>query len=140
MQYAVATYAVTSLHKKPKQLWQILAGQGKSRIIATAAIYALTERDFQNVHIVYPSKHLMVRDKETYTQQIDLVDCEEKVHYHEDLEFETNKGDLVIIDEVDYFIYSDPKAFYKFQVTRKIIGFTATASTKAIKGLEHSVF
>ena len=68
MQYSIATYAVSSLHRRPKQMCQIFAGQGKSRIIATAAIHALTERDIPNVHIVYPSAHLMERDKRSYEQ------------------------------------------------------------------------
>ena len=68
------------------------------------------------------------------------MDYEEKVHYHDGLDFETEKGDLIIIDEVDYFIYGDTKDFYEFQLNKRIIGFTATASTKEVKGLERTVF
>lgn len=62
MQYSIAIYAVASLHRRPKQLWMIHAGQGKSRIIAAAAFHALTESNINNVHIVYPTAHLMERD------------------------------------------------------------------------------
>jgi len=62
MQFSMATFAVHSLHRHPKQLWKFFSGQGKSRIVATAALYALTERDIPNVHIVFPMAHLMVRD------------------------------------------------------------------------------
>lgn len=69
-----------------------------------------------------------------------MTDFEKNVHYHDDLIFESEKGDLIIIDEVDHFIYGDTKQFYFFQQNKKIIGFTVTASTKEIKGLERSVF
>lgn len=66
MQWAIGAFAVASVHRKPKQVWQIFAGQGKSRIIAAAATYALTEKDVPNVHFVYPTAHLKVRDKGSY--------------------------------------------------------------------------
>ena len=63
MQFSLATFAVASLHRHPKQLWKFFSGQGKSRIVATAALYALNETIIENVHIVFPTAHLMVRDK-----------------------------------------------------------------------------
>ena len=41
MQEAIAIFAIASLHKRPKQLWQIVSGQGKSRIIATVGLVAI---------------------------------------------------------------------------------------------------
>ncbi len=66
MQYSIAAYAVASLHKRPKQVWEIFAGQGKSRMIASAALDALVETNTGNVHIVFPTAHLMKRDQNTY--------------------------------------------------------------------------
>ncbi len=108
MQFSIAIYAVASLHKRPKQLWQLYAGQGKSRIIAAAALHALMERDINNVHIVFPTTHLMERDKLAFESYFFLTDNDEAIHYHDDLEFVTEKGDLVIIDEVDHSIYDIP--------------------------------
>ena len=42
------------------------------------------------------------------------MDYEDNVIYHDDLDFETEKGDLIIIDEIDSFIYGDTKDFYEF--------------------------
>ena len=140
MQYAIGAYAVASLHKRPKQIWEIFAGQGKSRCIASAALYALGETACENVHFVFPTAHLMERDQQTYKVHFDCTDHQDHVHYHVDFAFETEKGDLIIVDEADYFIYDDPEAFYQFQLNKRVIGFTATASRKDIKGLERSVF
>ena len=41
MQTSIAMFAVASLQRRPKQLWQVPSGQGKSRILATAALHAL---------------------------------------------------------------------------------------------------
>ena len=41
MQISIAMFAVASLHKRPKQMWQLPSGQGKSRIIAAAGLHAL---------------------------------------------------------------------------------------------------
>jgi len=43
---------------------------------------------------------------------------EERIHYHDDLNFDATKNDIVIIDEADYFIYEDPEAFFKFQANK----------------------
>lgn len=82
----------------------------------------------------------MDRDEAAFESFFILTDFEENVHYHDSLVFETGKGDLVIIDEADYFIYNDPDAFYKFQQNKKVLGFTATASNKNTNGLERMVF
>ena len=69
-----------------------------------------------------------------------MTDFEECAHYHSDLDFEPKKNSIIIIDEIDYFIYGDTGHFYSFQLKQRIIGFTATASSKEIQGLERSVF
>jgi len=99
---------VASIHNRKKQLWQIYGGQGKSRIMAAAGAHALTKTIISHVHFVFPTAHLMERDKGLYIRFFDLMDLEEKVHYYDNLDFDTEKGDLVIIDEVDHFIYDDP--------------------------------
>ena len=133
-------YAIACRYKHPKQLWQLHAGQGKSRIIAAAALYALNETEIQNVHVVFPTTHLMERDKQAFEKYFYFAGKEDAVHYNDDLKFESVKGDLVIIDEVDHSIYNIPEEFFKFQQTKYIIGFTATASLKETSGLERSVF
>ena len=66
MQHSIAVFAVASLHRRPKQLWTIYGGQGKSRIIAAAAMHALNEEKVENVHFVFPSRHLMKRDEKAF--------------------------------------------------------------------------
>ena len=66
MQHSIAVFAVASLHRRPKQLWTIYGGQGKSRIIAAAAMHALNEEKVENVHFVFPTKHLMKRDEKAF--------------------------------------------------------------------------
>ena len=39
LQYAIAGYAMESLTKELKQMWEIMSGLGKTRIIHTAALY-----------------------------------------------------------------------------------------------------
>ena len=64
-----------------------------------------------------------------YDSYFFVTNHEDEVHYHEDLEFDIERGDLVVIDEVDHFIYDNPEKFFQFQLGKKILGFTATAST-----------
>ena len=114
MQESIAIFAIASLHKRPKQLWQIVAGQGKSRIIATAGLHALAETKTSDVHFVFPSKHLMERDKKLFEPWLYMTDFEGSAHYHSDLDFEPKKNSIIIIDEIDYFIYGDTGDFYSF--------------------------
>ena len=57
------------------------------------------------------------------------------IQYHIGLDFKTNDNDLIIIDEADQLILSDPQKFYKFSQRKFCICLTATADNKDQDGV-----
>lgn len=82
---------------------------GKSRIIATASLIAAMNGI--TVNIVFPNSVLLQRDREDFKDYWQLSSSEEKVKYHQDLNFSVEKDELVIIDESDVFIYNHTDQF-----------------------------
>ena len=56
----------------------------------------------------------MKRDQLTFADHFDMTSYDEFVHYHANLDFDPEPDDLIIIDEIDYFIYGDTGRFYFF--------------------------
>jgi hypothetical protein len=69
-----------------------------------------------------------------------LSGYEDKVSYHENIEFPAKKNDVVIIDEADLVIFKDPKKFMAFSLKASIICLTASTPDVKSGALEESVF
>ena len=76
----------------------------------------------------------MNRDKKDFVLWWELLRFEEKVEYHVGIDFETQPNELVIVDEADSLIFSDPRKFLNFIDTRPCICFTATPDSSVIEG------
>lgn len=81
------------------------------------------------IHVVFSSEHLLQRDK---TDAVDILfyieDYDTKVDYRVGIDFEPEAGALILIDEADVYMFSDPEKFRKFTSANVCIGFTATAA------------
>ena len=121
-------------------MWELFAGMGKSRIIAWSVLTLLHHSPIKNVHIVIPIKSLMERDKNAFADYW-IISCKEnRVHYHSDLNFASTLDDITIIDEADFLLFKDPKAFGEAIKSTRVICMTATMATKDPKLLERDVF
>lgn len=89
-----------------------------------AAICFITKM-FDSIHLVYDKTDLMARDKKDFEDYWELLDRFDNVFYHDKLPT-PKKGDLIIVDEADVFIFSDPALFAKIIESCACICFTAT--------------
>jgi len=104
-QLAVAIYSVGLSEKKLKQLWQLPAGTGKSRVIATAALVWAKTNPRGNIVIVIPNELLHARDEATFKNLWRLGNIEDRVRYVSSLPEGISTGDLVLLDEADHLLF-----------------------------------
>ena len=123
-QACIAAYSVTQLETVNSQMWELPAGMGKSRVIATMALI-LALSNFK-VHIVVPIEALMERDKKEYNEYWVKSNTSGCVVYHTGLNFEIPDGDIIICDEADYLMFKDPNLFYDVASKSCMIAMTAS--------------
>ena len=139
MQCAICAYSVAQLKQARRQLWKIHAGSGKSRIIAGIALIMLKyNKQYKRVHIVVPNKSLLQRDMVDYADYYRDI-AQDKIVYHEQLDFEPHKDDFVLIDETDTLIYRKPDKFLKLCNKVPMICFSATSKPQSDEQLESLV-
>ena len=63
----------------------------------------------------------------------------ERIHHHSQLSDEWTAEDLVIVDEADCFIFSDPAAFSLAMQSTNTVCFTASAADSDLSNLEAKV-
>ena len=78
------------------------------------------------VHMVFPNEYLMNRDKKDFEVYWDLRSMGDRIVYHPNLDFECGATDIMICDEADAFIFSDPTKFNAFIFNKMCICLTAT--------------
>ena len=111
-------------------MWQIQTGLGKSFIIATIALIALTI-GVNTVYIITPTDALKNRDKDDFMHFFQQGVNEGKVNYRKDLNHKCKPGELIIVDEADYFMFNKPEAFFKYvREAEAIVCMTATGSDR----------
>jgi len=84
----VAAYSVFVLPKFYHQMWQLPAGTGKSRVIATAALVWAKNTKAGKVHIVTPNELLKKRDESAFAKLWGYGQIEGRVVYHSSAAFE----------------------------------------------------
>jgi len=87
-------------------MWQLPAGTGKSRVIATAALVWAKNVKEGKVHIVTPSELLKKRDEATFAELWGFGQIEGRVVYHSNAAFEAAEEDLIILDEADSVVFN----------------------------------
>jgi len=138
-QLAVAIYAVGLSEKRYKQLWQLPAGTGKSRVIATAALVWAKANVGGNIHIVIPNELLHARDEATFKNLWRLGHIEDRVRYVSSLPKGVADGDLVLLDEADHLIFSQTDAVRELLAAHKVLAFTATITKSNFESVEIDV-
>ena len=115
LQLAVAFCAVQLLEKHHKQFHTWVGGGGKSRIMATIGLLALTYlKKYRKVHFVFCNKLLLEKDQPDFTDVWKMVLSGCKISYHTDLNFRPQADEVVILDEGDFFVFGQAKKFYEF--------------------------
>ena len=112
-------------------------GFGKTTIICSTALGALLASDFEKVHLVSPNKSLSQRDRNETERIYSLSNTTEQIEYHSDLEFEVSDKDLVLVDELDFFMFKQTEHLLKLQ--GRVIGFSATISDEHQVGYESKI-
>ena len=140
MQKAIAFFAAGMINLKPRQIWLLEAGSGKSRMIASLALCLLLKTSCKHIHILIPNSLLLKRDQIEYSDYFMLCDQQDSVSYHETLDFEIKQDSVVLVDEADHFILSDPKLFARIISKIKTICFTATVCDNKSDLIERQIF
>jgi hypothetical protein len=117
-------------------MWVVPAGQGKSRITHSIALFLLLTGAASHIYMVFSSKRLMLRDLQEYTYFWDLAGLTDKVSYEVGLAFERSDSSMLVIDESDNLLFKDPLAFKTMMATSRCICLTATADDNNRKGAE----
>jgi len=68
-----------------------------------------------------------------------LLDDPNLVESHTDIDFEVQDGELVIVDESDSLMYSDPEKFRDFVAKCACVCFTATPDDQELNGMDAKV-
>jgi hypothetical protein len=89
-------------------MWVVPAGQGKSRITHSIALFLLLTGAVPHIYMVFSSDRLMNRDLEEYTYFWKLAGLTDKVSYRVGLIFERCDQSMLIIDESDNLLFKDP--------------------------------
>lgn len=63
------------------------------------------------VYFVFENDYLKKRDTDEFDNYWVLLNCQDKISYHVDIDFVPSPGSLVIIDEADVFIFNNPQSF-----------------------------
>jgi len=117
-------------------MWIVPAGQGKSRITHSVALFLLLTGAAPHIYMVFSSERLMNRDLEEYAYFWKLAGLTDKVSYRVGLTFDRNNSSMLIIDESDNLLFRDPLQFKTMMVTSRCICLTATADDNNRKGAE----
>ena len=113
---------------------------GKSRVIATIALMILMTSS-SIVYIVIPTQTLMQRDQTLHSDFWIKTNTVDRVRYHQNLHFDKNSGDIIIVDEADGLMFNDPQAFYEAATKCSMISMTASRPiTVKQKSFEDTVF
>ena len=92
------------------------------------------------MHLVYENQYLLDRDRIEFEKYWTFFDeTKDRVEYHVGLEFEHNDNEMIIFDEVDSLMFSQPISFRKIINKCIAIGFTATPDNNKTSGIEKSV-
>ena len=139
LQFANAQYAALSLRDRSKQMWCISSGQGKSRVLATIALILLLAGSTTKVHLVFDSIHLMQRDQREFSHWFELNGILSQVEFHVGLDFECQPGEIILVDEADQLVLSNPAMFFIKIQHNKCICLTATPDNEDKLGVEREV-
>jgi len=115
LQQAIAQMTYNLLHKYTRQILVLPCGSGKSRIAATIALFLLElDKKIKKVHMVFVNEILMRKDQEDFKDLWELIPQGSRIDYHSNLDFEPGPNSVILYDESDHWIFSDPAAFLKF--------------------------
>jgi hypothetical protein len=81
----------------------------------------------------------MKKDKDDFRDLWTLSNLEDKITYHENIDFELVEDELVIFDEADEYIYEDPKAFLEFISEHMCVCLTATSGGQNQEAAEKTI-
>ena len=139
MQLAISIYIALKFVTTKRQIWNLLSGSGKSRIIPALGLMLLTLGLVRRVHVLIPGAGLLKRDRDEYGDYWELAGYESSVQYHDTTRFEIKQGDVVLVDEADYFAFSEPLAFGILLGHLPTICFTGTSPDAHLNKLEDEV-
>jgi hypothetical protein len=92
------------------------------------------------VYLVYSNAHLLARDKKNFEEVLRIASiAPESVCFQLGFNFEKQPDDVLVVDEADSLLFSDPLTFQTFLGDSPCICLTATPDDQDIKGTEKFV-
>ena len=106
LQLAVASCAVQLLEVHSKQFHTWVGGGGKSRIMAAIGLLILlTQPTVRMVRFVFINELLMLKDQQDFAGLWELLPNSSKVGYQIGLEAPAKRGEVLVVDEGDFFLF-----------------------------------
>lgn len=69
-----------------------------------------------------------MRDQEEFSGYWNVIGKSSKVHYEKDLKFKSGANSLILMDEADHLLWTDPESFFTGFAGKLGICFTASTS------------
>ena len=129
MQEAIACYITAMVEQKQHQLWQLETSMGKSILKSDVGLRALDLGLSNKIHHVTSNQSLQNRDAEDFQDMLTMSGFGNKVESHHSLNFTVGPAHLVIIDEADKFIFSEPQKLAKLMKKCLVVCLTATPTS-----------
>ena len=126
--------------KYSRQIFILPCGSGKSRISSSIALLLLTlTPTVKRIHYVYANEILKKKDVEDFDDLFTLLNANHKIQRHCDIDFSPSSNSIVILDDCDDLVLSNPYAFMKFSKRTTCIVLSATATKSYTGGIEGNV-
>jgi len=140
MQEAIAGYIAVTLSTFRFQVWELQCGLGKSRILHCLGLLLLVGGFYKRVHFVMPSLALISRDKADHSDYWELSKMNEKVSYHDSLDFNPQKNEVILVDECDLFIFASTLRLASLAKKVPIVGVTASPPATDSISIESQIY
>jgi superfamily II DNA or RNA helicase len=123
-----------------RQIVVMAGGHGKSRVAATAAlILLLTDSSVGKVHLVFPNKLLLEKDRLDFADLWKMTGLVHRVKHCTKLPTSAKPEDAIILDEVDHWVFGNPGRLGKLSHNQRVIGLTATVDDADLGGMEREI-
>ena len=93
----------------------------------------------KRINLVFASEILKKKDIEDFEDLYTLMNASEKVERYTNIDFSTGPNSIVLLDDCDDLVLSNPSAFLKFSKRTTCIVLSATASESYAGGIEGNV-
>ena len=139
MQLAVSIYTAATCLTTKRVVVEQPPGVGKQREQWALAVLLLEKNIAKRVILVHTCESIQYRETSDFHDYPEMLTAKGNLEFRRALPDDCKFGDVVVVDELDYFLYKDPVAFKRFAERTSFVGFTASTPDAVLSKLEDQV-